>query len=491
MAKKSDHRWLLPTNTDNMRNIIAQGLITGPDGFSKYYEDTLELFKNWIPVFKNKIATEILKKCTQEVDGLIPCIIEFNTNMFSGNIKTLNNENMLIDFDPKNSGNDEVEILFVLAPLPLTCIKNVLFQNEKNKIDFENDAKLYSNVPLIDLNLQSTKTDQKLFFNSELSLISLNSLQDIEFPLYPENDYLKVYGYGGMLGMLFYFAKNGHLSNQLYHLICNNKELSEDYNENIQAIYNYFNDVDNIKNTTIQKMYYGLLDITVHNKNVNDQIVAFLENMDGEERFKKRAFDIATELRKIDIVMNKTVSEQFQEAKTPLEKSLLMLFIREDSDSLMDFHLDQFREEEYLQFAMMFGIRDKFISLPKSLREIKGLQKFISTKMADYAHRRVNTSAPCTPLAENPMTLSDMLRNEGFQKWFAKNHKIDHCFRTKINLPKGEYQLNILGSSVEIIIDGLVKDTTTEIIEEKLFKFMSMHNLESYSKYLVQYNKNK
>ena len=38
-SEVAQKKWFCATNTDNMRNIIAQGLITEPVGFTKYYTD--------------------------------------------------------------------------------------------------------------------------------------------------------------------------------------------------------------------------------------------------------------------------------------------------------------------------------------------------------------------------------------------------------------------------------------------------------------------
>ena len=72
--------------------------------------------------------------------------------------------------------------------------------------------------------------------------------------------------------------------------------------------------------------------------------------------------------------------------KTLLGKVLLMLFHRENTEALIEYNLDIFTEEDYLTFAAIFGIRDKFIKVPKFLREFEDLQNFISVKMANYAH---------------------------------------------------------------------------------------------------------
>ena len=51
-SEVAQKKWFCATNTDNMRNIIAQGLITEPVGFTKYYTDVLEINNGYIPLFR-------------------------------------------------------------------------------------------------------------------------------------------------------------------------------------------------------------------------------------------------------------------------------------------------------------------------------------------------------------------------------------------------------------------------------------------------------
>jgi hypothetical protein len=490
-------RWFFPTNTNNMRMIIAQGLLASPDGFKKYYTDALELLPGWIPIYKNKIPPDILEKGVSERENLTPCIIEFELNTIKGVVKVIK-DNELVDTEIENIDEDKI---YILAPLPLSCIIKIIFKSNDDKKQFEDDAKNRSNVLFAGLKLQSTKVDQKLFnetsanskeigpeFFNETSPILENSKE--KFSTNNQMvDYSKVYSYGGLLLTMFYFAKNGNYSNEIYHFINRLNVLSESKENDIYIIYEYFK--SHRKETGLdpkELMYNGLIDIAIENRDFKEEIIEFLESDEWNEKTKQRTLNIANKLKTFETIADKTVSEQFKEAKTLLEKILLMLFLREDSESLIGYNLDVFTEEDYIQFAMMFGIRDQFSKVPKFLREFNGLQNFISYKMAVYAHKQANSNLHFESPQE-PLTLMDMLKNNKFKKWFAKQLKIEDCFQTKIIIPKGEYELKVTGSGVEIIFDGIVKTPTSEIIEEKYFEFMSKYELIDYKKYLTKYNK--
>jgi len=160
MANKN--RWFMPTNTENMRMIIAQGLISSPDGFSSYYTDTLELFNGYIPFFKNKVQANILKYVCSEEEGLIPCILECNLKIISGSCKAIK-QGDLIECDLNTLDENEIDILLIPAPLSISCILNIIFQDTVNLNNFKSDASLYSNVPLNNIKISSTLFDQKLF----------------------------------------------------------------------------------------------------------------------------------------------------------------------------------------------------------------------------------------------------------------------------------------------------------------------------------------
>jgi len=136
-------RWFIPTNTENLKMIIAQGLISNSDGFKKYYSDVLELVQGYIPIFKNKIEQDILTYVVREMNDLTPAIIEIDLKKITGIIKKVE-DNKLVNIDLKDIAN--VDILFIQAPLPLSVIATMIFKSKEDKNSFEEDSKLYSNV---------------------------------------------------------------------------------------------------------------------------------------------------------------------------------------------------------------------------------------------------------------------------------------------------------------------------------------------------------
>ncbi len=487
-------KWFCVTNTDNMRNIIAQGLITEPVGFTKYYTDVLEIHNGYIPLFKDAVPTDILEKSISEVDGLKLCIIEFSIDDIQGLVNAwgrpssggLLAEEQLFSFDLKQIREHDVDTLFIPTPLPTSCIKSIIFPSKDDKSLFEKDAGIYSNVPLTDLNL---KIDVKLFSKGSTA----EYLHQLMLPKNAVINYPDIYAFGGMLAALFYFSKNGVISNDVYHSVCDFSDITDNVNIDIRIIAHYFQK-DTSLESEISKMYQGLLNVIINGKDVKENIIGFLENLDNFEvdKSKNRAQQLSKTLLMFESIAEKTASEQFHDAKTPLEKLLLMLFLRESVEDLMEYSIDEFEELDYLLFAMVFGVRDKFIKMPKFLREFKNLQKHITTKMAVYAHQSIGSNITFSDSSDvnQPFTLVDMFEKNDFKIWFAnKQPKIKNCLKSTLKIPNGTYVMNSTSSGLEIMFDGEPRKPKTEVVDDVFYRAIWAKKCEPYNKYLDQYNK--
>ena len=460
MANKN--RWFMPTNTENIRMIIAQGLISSPAGFSSYYIDTLELFKGYVPFFKNKVQSDILKYVCSEEEGLISCILECNLKIISGSCKAIK-QGELIDCNLNTLDENDIDILLIPAPLSISCILNIIFKDTDSVKNFKNDASLYSNVPLNNINITSTLSDQKLFkpksdMTTDYSidtLLKMNTLVEIDL------DYKKIYAYGGMLSNLFYYAKNGSKSHDSFVKCYKDIQLDEitDYSLILKNLH--FDEGEE----KYQKFYNALLDTAIKTKDFKENMIDYLESV---------APKIAEKMKNFDQTSDKPISEEFEEAKTVFMKILLMLFVREDSDSLMDYHLELFSEEDFINFAILFGIRDKFI------KEFKNLRSFVSTQMALYAHKQLNNDTNIKQ--DKVITFFEMLKSNRFKEYIAKELNIENCFQTVMS------ESNYTVVKGKPIFSGIVMPKF-ELLEDEYFKYISKVKLNDYDKYIEKYLK--
>ena len=472
MAKTN--RWLLPTNTINMRMIIAQGLIASPNGFKKYYTDVLDILPGYIPLFKNEIQTDILNYCISERDNLTPCIMEIDIKDITGKVNIINDDNELISIDIEDI-DENINIIFVLAPLSFICIKQLLFASDTDKKQFIDDASNRSNVILGDLSLQSRSADKKVFQhqNSTLDDISIDRIKNIQIDL-KEVDYKKVYSFGGMLFNLFYYGKNGYLSNNTFHTCASFNHTAMD-DKDISLILNlFFNNNESSEIETTEKIYSNLIKVATNNKEFKESVIDFLLDDDKTKTFANR-------LQAFETKSEKPISEEFKEAKTNLGKLMLMVFLRDDTDSLIDYPAEIFNEKELLSFAILFGIRDGFMKVPAFIREFKGLQNFISLKMAQFVHSTILDSNIILKDIKQPMTMVDMLKKDRFKEYIAKELDISYCFNTSFSSKNYEVV------NGKIIFKGILMPKF-ELLEDKYYKYISTFKLIDYNKYIKKYD---
>lgn len=522
-------RWLLPTNTANLGAMIAQGLLTDQQGFRKYYNDILSENTGYIPVIceneKQGMIPDALEKAISEDSELTQCILEINLKHIKiGKVYTENGDSVdisdILNWDSEKPCPNK---LLIPAPLPLTCITEVLFKTKKEKEEFCHDTKtIYRNIPLNSIKLGPlTKKNVSIFSSTDrtgssdllgnpndsdidsLSTSVIVSDETDPHSVVTENstrtpmNYLKTYSLGGLFGALFYYTKNGKLTTDAFHEFCNSNRANNIEIYDYPLIHNYFYPPDTPLSSTsaINMMFNKVLDVIVNsnNKDCKDSIIELLRSdmLTGDDEFKERSNKLADDLVTFyRTTSNKNASEIFTESQKTNRKSsikllLLMLFYREDVEALTEVDLGIFVEEDYILFAMLFGARDKFTGLPKFLREYDGLQVYISNLMAQYAHNFAQTGITFKNV-KAPPTIIDMLKPSKleFISQISKLLDAQDCFISVMpNVDFTNIKCKITYSG--IVLPKIVRD------ESKFFTKMSSFKIDNklYNKILQKYRK--
>jgi len=480
MAK---NRYFLPTNTENLKMIIAQGLISSPKGFQKYYKDLLEILPGYILIFKNKIPPEMLNYVIIEDNTLTQCILEIDIkNIVAGTLFALS-DGKWVEVSIADIDNSSSDIFLIPAPMPLSTISKVIFKEVKDKNSFEDYPKLYNNVCISEIKLHYTKTDKKLFkpnVDTTNGLLSkenstnttINLLKSLELNILEPSDYIKTYAIGGLLTNLFYFTKNGQLSQKIFDAWISGEKPNniEDY-----GLFEYLHNNKDLPEDDLElKIYAKMLEYLVFSKDFKEEIINYLQ---VDSKMEK----IAKKLINFDNISEKPFSQEYAEAKTDYGKRLLMLFHRDDTESFIELQQDALREEDYVIYGMLFGIRDKFTKIPKFIREYDGLQNYISTYMSNYYHKNNNTGIEFeTP--NKPLTLIEMLKNNRFKEYFAKEMKTEDSFETL--MAKTDYTV-IKGKPV---FRGIVMPKF-EMLDEPYFQAIKFKKLTEYNNFIQKYQK--
>jgi len=509
------NRWFFPTNTENLKTILSHGLICGPAGYKKYYSDISCSFHGVIPIFcnGNDGHKKALTKAKEEDTNLDLCLLEINLNQIQSG-KVYLTDNKPIDIEQCN--DPSFGTICIPAPLPLSCVKQVIFRDSKAKDTFTGDIKSYGDTPQGALTLAvAKKPEQKLFKEAEQTGMFRDSNKTEEKPSLSElntssthQNYKNIYSFGGLLCTLFYFAKNGSTTNSALRDCTEIKEL-ENYVENDESITfesllcclnNYFyQKEDHTKKNAPQFIILdSVLDFLVEQEK-NEHItliVNFLNSADlfDKEEEKSRAKELSKRLA--DFYNNKIDSKAstlFSTSRSRVEKILLLLAYRNDVAGLVETdiaNLEVFDEEDYIIAAMLFGARSKYHKIPLFLRQYPGIQSYMSHLMAQYAHTTGNTGITFKKPAV-PLTIIEMVapkRREqskklGFVYWLSNEYpNLQNCFETI--MPNKKF----VHDSGKSTYDGVVLPEI-HMKKQEYFNVMSKIKVDdnSYEKILKKY----
>ncbi|MGL1957962.1 MAG: hypothetical protein OCD00_11675 [Colwellia sp.] len=484
MAISTKAIWLLPTNTENLQMMLAQGLITDASGFvGSYYKDVLNKCPGYVSLFKNEVPGSALKLAKSEVASLISCIIKINLkdiilgdcihtrcdmdDSFSNegaNPKLLNSVPI-----PTLHGKKTIEVdyesILVQSPLPLSCIEEVIFSTKADLDEFKNSSE---NVGNVSIKILKCKVDKKDFKNPVSSSdLFHNSFANLEHNLV---EYNKAYSFGGLASLSLYFSKNGEKSANLFKSI---SKFTEDENHSLEYkwIYEYFFSNENIK---FQK-WNAILDVLNNNKKRNDieyknSIIEILNSSPKTQSIADFLTDYhRSKIEKSDAQIIEEFIDDYKEEpnKFKIQLFLFMLFYKDSVEKLIKYTHASFREEDYALLGMLFGMNSSFIGLPKWLVEYEGVHLYISTLMANYAHKQADTGIQFKEPSK-PLLLTDILSTKKieFIAWFVKKFDANDCFETVI--PNKDYH-QIKGKK---IYDGFVVPEY-RIVEDKFFNTMS------------------
>jgi len=497
MATVTKIAWFIPTNTENLQMMLAQGLITDSNGFAgTYYNDVLSEYPGFIPLFKNEVPLTALNMAISEASDLTCCIIKINlsyvidgygvhtrTDIDNALEVPFKETNKVFISSLNNKKSDEVdfESMLIQAPLPLSCIEEVIFQYKSDLDEFKTSSSNVGNVSIailkckVDKNLFEPKSSDAAMFDSRFCSPEHNTIE-----------YSKPYSFGGLVALSFYFSKNGEESTKLFNSIAQFEEESSSLE--YKWIYEYFFSSED--NNKFQK-WNIILDTLNHSKKRDDSeykntIVEFLDSTVETQFIAEFLTDYhRSKVIKSDAdIIEKFIMEYDEEPKKfKIQLFLFMFFYKDNLEKLIEFNHASFREEDYVLIGMLFGMKNGFIGLPKWLVEYEHLHLYLSTIMANYAHLQAKTGlhfkAPPKPLLLNEM-LSP--KKVDFISWLSKSLNLNECFESV--MPNKEFTC-VKGKSTYA---GIVMPEF-RIIKDKYFKTISTIKLDdtSYNKICKEY----
>jgi hypothetical protein len=489
-ATESDAKWLICTNQRNLHYILAAGIVMSPRGFEKkYYQDSLGDFPGWIPLFLNAVPKEVIEHSISESSHLIPCIAEIEISSLRGTVMALKSDGSTTKIVHPDGLDDKTCALLIPAPLPTNLLTKIKFLSKEQKSNCEEDALDFENVPLSDFKLE---VDERVFNSvSIMAWPPANLLmEDREIPMDCP------FAVGGMMAMLHSMGNLGGFGVASSRVAFDSEtETAEAISDPILSVLGEWKTIglspENIDVT--QKLFWGAVDRLIEWRSNGspggslDVILLHLETSGEQldERAKAALSKLAKDLKDIAGFSDSTVTTLFERHPKSFSRVLILFFLREDCEELLEFRHPLLNETDYLAAAILFAARDGWLRLPMNLRNITDLPNAVPHRMAAMAHRILKNDIDLGPPPKRPVPLLELLApgargrtkaQESTALLIAREQKWP-CIHTRITLAKGDYDLKLDSRGMHILVPGEVKAVVTEVDHKVFNEFLSQTRL--------------
>ena len=484
-------KFYLPVCSENLVKLLTYGLISADrtkplSDRNPFVPDALSGFNGEIPLFVNKVPPEEIEKIKDIDKYLHACVLDIDIKkIISGSFRTSLNTSGLFPLSKPDIDDigKETQWISIVGPIPVTLINAFYFSDKAAKEDFLSNLKS-SNVTLPD----NIKLWKKSLFASEK--YEENLLDEHQTPRAPsaettrpeltDKHWRKLSAFGGALALAFSASKNGQESSDKF------KELaSGDYVKSGEVNqWNAGNDFSFICDFLLSdpgrseydasdfkiQLYAGILNTlcSADEGNATKELVCFLTSgafEDFGEKFERFANSIADDINCIHQTqysvkpsehLSSIRNEIVNNKKTSfLSLGLAMLAFKDSAEKIIDYHQDDFEESDIFYFALLAGMRAGLHRIPEWIRNIDGMNDFVSTRMSRMAHHIIGSDLQFKE-APAPKTLIDLItKSTGFDfpLWLIEQLNIDQCIASTIKT-KGGHSVRKDGS---IVINGPLK----------------------------------
>ena len=493
-ATRAPASGLLVTNHLNLMYMLSVGLIMPPDGFgAKYYQDTLDAFPGWIPLFIDKAFGAAVQASVQEAGHLKPCLAQVRLERLAGPVAALRGNDILPLRFPYDADGTET-VLFVPAPLPTHWIERILFQSAADRAACDADARDYSNVPWTDFKRVTVKS--KFAKPSNAAWPPPSDLAPRAAPL------AMPLAAGGVIAMLLHVANQGDLGTHLCRLAFDPDAedrvpvedpllaaLAEWLQSGHAQAASQLSQLSRGKTDAraLQKqLYWGVVERLTTQKASEDAASLVLDYLEESARqlpesaLKQKFQDLWRTLESLTGLSDMGTTEIFERHPTAFSRAMALFFLRPTCAQLLDFRHPLLTEADWLAAAILCGARGGWQELPTDLRDIPGLAPAVSHRMAAMSQRLAETNlevgvapARCRPLRELfQAAAGTRAAHREARLLLARKYDWD-CIQTTIQLNEGQYALRGSGRGVQITFQGEPKNFVCEVEEERFFQHLA------------------
>ena len=497
--KPSSVNWYLVTNHLNLYYMMGAGLILPENGFGKkYYQDLLSLFPGHIVLFADTVPARAIEMAKQEASHLISCIAQVNLETLTGPVILIDRQGNIrqnISFPNELDGNESA--LIIPAPLPISWIEKIYFESIDAMRSFKESADDFKNV---DHRNFMTKVNKKLFgkANNEEELV-----QDPGAFPWPHAKELikevpvclnKSFAAGGIMAVLHRMADRSRSAAIAFQRAfdLDTDVLDMKLDPLIHRPWQWGPDLmPATRGQLSAKMFWGAVDAIANcnrggDINSKDAVFDFLKNVvdtwqgvADNEKLKNALQNLILELASLNGISDSTISQLLDRHPKPFSRAVILFFLRDNCQGLLEYHNEKLNKSDTIAAAYLFGARAGWLALPNDLKGSKPLQDAVVHRMAAMAHLLSETGIGLGAATPPPPPIFRELFKPVDNKWTVKQknaalllskHKHWDCIQTVIDLGRGEYQLKVGGTGLQIVIAGTEKNVTHEVDQSSFLK---------------------
>lgn len=480
IGRGGEIKWRLVTNHLNMMFMLSAGMIIPPSAFGKkYYLDTLAFVPGWIPLFPEKLSQLAIQQSVSEQAHLRPCYIEFNLKEARGAVKLLKFGRWVDAIFPDEVMGDE-EVMLIPAPIPVSLITEIVFSSKEDKAYCEKDAKNFFNVPLADYVTKASGTPFKKV-NSGSWLFHQDGLNERQLDLTIAD------AFGGVIALLSQLSNQDDTAiavSKAFNVAAPDEALINSSSMLIgahQIFYPLTQDTElaGASGVLFKELAQAIINhrVSLKSGSPKDIVMEVLEKQQGATR--QASERLLEDLKQIVQFPDKTLDELLHLHQKPLPKSLILFFMCDGALDLFELNSDTLTGYERCGAAILLGISEGWMKMPKEVRASNELNIKAPAFMANLSLQMSNSAFSFGTLPDRPRSLRDYFQQFPFDKttsqaalYIARACKWP-CIKTRIKLGKGDYQLSIDGSGASLVLEGDVKAVEAEIDHVHFLKLLS------------------
>lgn len=476
-------RWHLVTNQLNLMYLLAGGLITGPRGFGqKYYRDPLGAVPGLIPLFAGRVPSAALREAVAEGPHLRTVLAALDLSSLRGPVSAMTPDGAIHQRAFPDGLTGDEAVLLVPAPLPAHWITAVLFASAADKEATQDEAAGYANVPLTGVRQQ---VKARLFERDAL----LPWPPVLPVGTVPDPSPRHVAAVGAAIALLYRLGNAGPATAAAGRALWALPQASPEDGDDpiIRVLVRWALALPEASADSAQgRLLQRLLTVLVSAAESTDpyppdprQVV--LDTLAdeaaelAEPKWREALTRLAEDLRGSVAFGDATVSELLQRHPRPFSRGLLLFFLRERCEELLDFPHPALTDQDRVVAAALFAARWGWMAVPAALRAVAGLAPAAQHRMAALAQQHRGSGLDLGPAPPPVLPLRALLEQA------PPKARVDAALRlargmgwaadlltTRISLGKGEYRLSVDGRGAHLLLAGDVKAVASEIDETAL-----------------------